>query len=70
MLNSAIFAARGAKLYAEDKTMSEQKKIAMMPFYVHEITVTRFETIIKRLTWACIAGWIITALSVAAAIIW
>lgn len=50
--------------------MSEQKEIAMMPFYVHEITVTRFETIVKRLTWACIAGWIITAMAVAAAIIW
>ncbi|MBR3109084.1 MAG: hypothetical protein IKH30_18165 [Clostridia bacterium] len=52
--------------------MSEQEErgVAMMPFYVHEIEMTRTETTIKRLTWACIIGWIMTALSVAAAIIW
>lgn len=52
--------------------MSEQEKreVAMMPFYVHEIEMTRAETTIKRLTRACISGWIMTALCVVAAIIW
>ena len=51
--------------------MSEQEKdLAMVPFAIFDIELNRAETIIKRLTWACIAGWIITALSVVAAIIW
>lgn len=52
--------------------MSEQEenKTATMPFYVHEIEMTRAETTIKRLAWLCFAGWFTTALCVAAAIVW
>ena len=42
----------------------EEREAVQMPFYVHEIEMTRAETLIKRLTWACIIGWVVTVLAV------
>lgn len=48
----------------------QKNKPASIPFFVHEMVMTRMERINKRMAWACFAGWVTTALSVAAAIIW
>lgn len=37
------------------------KEVASVPFYVHEMEVCRRDRLIKRLTWACLSGWIVTA---------
>ena len=67
------FVAKVAGYYfkagGENMGEQEENKTATMPFYVHEIEMTRAETTIKRLTWLCFAGWIVTALSIIAAII-
>ena len=53
--------------------MSEQQheeQVATIPFYVHEIEMTRANSIIKRLTWTCIVGWAVTIITVIASFLW
>ena len=42
----------------------EEREVAQMPFYVHEIEMTRAETVIKRLTWIAAIGWAVTVIAV------
>ena len=37
------------------------KEVATIPYFCHEMEVCRRDRIIKRLTWACLSGWIVTA---------
>ena len=44
----------------------EKEDVAMMPFFVHESEMWRLEHVIRRLTWICAGGWIVSALCVLA----